>query len=223
MAELFVLLDPPSRRPGRRSSDNRLSFSYHAAGRTIARCISAFLSLSLHVDRSRPPACRRSAPSSGTCCPTMSARWSDGDSNSTISSGNPFALIGAVGEDCAGAVQIVQPAPIASRRRCADFAGQDRNGWTNKRNRRAACGRCLPTRRAVGARARTGSSAWPVRNPRPPCCSTKGDGAYPSGRTPTTHVLKPPAPNLARPRRKRAFLSRSRTRGSGCRRRVHRA
>ena len=51
---------------------------------------------------------------------------------------------------------------------------------------------CATTSPHGGLPATRASSAWQVRNRRPHSFSKTGDGGVPSGRLPTTHILKPP-------------------------------
>jgi len=109
-----------------------------------------------------------------------------------VSAGNPFALLACVGEDCAGAVQFVLPerVPELRRARPAEIA------WL--------------TETEVGERLRRlreDQSAW--RLPRDQgqfslagaqrktaLYFAEGRWGVPAGRTPTTHILKPPIPGF---------------------------
>jgi serine/threonine-protein kinase HipA len=109
-----------------------------------------------------------------------------------VSARNPFALIGKVGEDCAGAVQFVTP----DRRDLWSTQGDDDVIWL--------------TEVEVAERLRglqVDVAAW--RAPRDigqfslagaqPKTALLFDGqrwGIPSGRTPTTHILKPPTGDL---------------------------
>ncbi len=109
-----------------------------------------------------------------------------------VSARNPFALLAHVGEDCAGAVQIVRPERVAH----LVEGGPVEAEWLDDR--------------AVGARLRAlggDSAAW--RNPsdrgqfslagaQPKTALLRLDGRWgvPFGRTPTTHILKPPTAAL---------------------------
>ncbi len=104
-----------------------------------------------------------------------------------VSARNPFALLSHVGEECAGAVQLVTPAWIEARRN----ADVDDITWL--------------TDREVGERLRalkTDVAAWRRRNDTGQFSlagaqakiALHHDGqrwGVPSGRIPTTHILKP--------------------------------
>lgn len=117
------------------------------------------------------------------------ARWAQ---KFQVSPRNPFALIANVGEDCAGAVQFVM------RDRIGDFltASPAPTAWIDEKD-------IAERLRALKADA----SAW--RQPQDtgqfslagaqPKTALLFDGArwgVPSGRRPTTHILKPPAGGL---------------------------
>lgn len=105
-----------------------------------------------------------------------------------VSSRNPFALISQVGEDCAGAVQFVrperleacqapQPEPIewldeaAVAERLRLLAG-DPSAWRAPRD--------------------TGQFSLAGAQPKTALLFEEGRWGVPSGRIPTTHILKPP-------------------------------
>jgi serine/threonine-protein kinase HipA len=106
-----------------------------------------------------------------------------------VSARNAFALISAVGEDCAGAVQFVlperldavlQPTPwevewldeeaIANRLR---LLREDQSAW------------CVPSD--------TGQFSLAGAQPKTALLFEDGRWGVPSGRVPTTHILKPPS------------------------------
>jgi serine/threonine-protein kinase HipA len=105
-----------------------------------------------------------------------------------VSARNAFSLIGAVGEDCAGAVQFVRPerieavlghqppeiewldeAAIAQRLRTLR---QDHSAWRIPRD--------------------TGQFSLAGAQPKTALLFEDGKWGVPSGRVPTTHILKPP-------------------------------
>lgn len=107
-----------------------------------------------------------------------------------VAARNGFALIGHVGEDCAGAVQFVRPERLDAIQQGGDIE------WIDE----TEVGRRL---RSVLADAGTGRSAgdngqFSLAGAQPKTALLR-DGkrwGIPSGRVPTTHILKPPSPAL---------------------------
>lgn len=109
-----------------------------------------------------------------------------------VSPGNPFALLAHVGEDCAGAIQFAAPERVAAllEERPPEIAWQ--------------------TEEEIGAhlrRLRDDPSAWreardggqfSLAGTQRKTALYFEDGRWgiPSGRTPTTHILKPPIPGF---------------------------
>lgn len=109
-----------------------------------------------------------------------------------VSARNPFALIGAVGEDCAGAVQFVRP----DRLDMLQGAGAQAVDWLDER----AIGDRL---RSVVGEAGTGRTAgdngqFSLAGAQPKTALLRDGDRWgiPAGRIPTTHILKPPARDL---------------------------
>ena len=105
-----------------------------------------------------------------------------------VSARNAFALIANVGEDCAGPCSSCEPS--GSTRSWA--AGPCRWSGSTTRTSPSACVCCGRTGERGAARRTPDSSASPVRRRRPRSCFDEGRFGVPSGRTPTTHILKPP-------------------------------
>lgn len=105
-----------------------------------------------------------------------------------VSARNPFALMSHVGEDCAGAVQFVRPD------RLNEITGQGPADieWLNE----ADIAERLRTLRADHAAWRspgdTGQFSLAGAQPKTALLFENGRWGVPSGRTPTTHILKPP-------------------------------
>ena len=107
-----------------------------------------------------------------------------------VSARNGFALIGMVGEDCAGAVQFVRPERLSEVERGGAVE------WIDE----AEIARRL---RLVLEDAGTGRTAgdngqFSLAGAQPKTALLRVDGRWgiPSGRIPTTHILKPPSRNL---------------------------
>lgn len=110
-----------------------------------------------------------------------------------VSARNPFALIGCVGEDCAGAVQFVRP-----ERRDAVLADDDRGiAWIDE----AAVGRMLRSVLDDEGNGRTqgenGQFSLAGAQPKTSLLFSGDRWGVPSGRVPTTHILKPPRRDMA--------------------------
>jgi serine/threonine-protein kinase HipA len=109
-----------------------------------------------------------------------------------VSARNAFALIAHVGEDCAGAVQFVRPerlepllTPRAPEVDWLDEAGvgerlrmlrEDHAAWRSPRD--------------------AGQFSLAGAQPKTALLYQGGRWGVPSGRTPTTHILKPPSPDF---------------------------
>lgn len=110
-----------------------------------------------------------------------------------VSARNVFALIAHVGEDCAGAVQFVRPERLDTVR-----AGHaDHIDWLDEI---AIAGR-LQTLRQDHAAWRlprdTGQFSLAGAQPKTALLYMDGKWGVPSGRIPTTHILKPPIGDFA--------------------------
>ncbi|KAF0244778.1 MAG: serine/threonine-protein kinase [Planctomycetota bacterium] len=106
---------------------------------------------------------------------------------------SPFALLAHVGEDCAGAVQFAAP------ERAAALLGPGRMevAWIEEREIAARL-RALREDHAAWRAARdTGQFSLGGSQPKTALLLHDGRWGVPAGRTPTTHILKPPLPGLA--------------------------
>lgn len=105
-----------------------------------------------------------------------------------VSARNPFALLCHVGEDCAGAASFVRP------ERLDDMAGQGASeiDWLDE----AGIAERLRALRADHAAWRlprdAGQFSLAGAQPKTALLCENGRWGVPSGRTPTTHILKPP-------------------------------
>lgn len=106
-----------------------------------------------------------------------------------VSPRNPFALLSHMGEDCAGAVQFVRPdryADVAS-------AGEGDVEWLSEGDVAERL-RDLVEQRGTGRLpGDRGHFSLAGAQPKMPLLFDGGRWGIPSGRTPTTHILKPPA------------------------------
>lgn len=105
-----------------------------------------------------------------------------------VSARNPFALISNVGEDCAGAVQFVRP----DRLEHVVAEGSPEIDWLDE----AGIAERLRALRADHSAWRiprdTGQFSLAGAQPKTALLYENGRWGVPSGRTPTTHILKPP-------------------------------
>ncbi len=109
-----------------------------------------------------------------------------------VSARNPFALLAHVGEDCAGAVQFCHPDRAAQLQSAADPPVR----WLDE-SEVAATLRELRTENATGrGAADPGYFSLPGAQPKTALLHQDGRWGVPSGRTPTTHILKPPLGDL---------------------------
>lgn len=119
------------------------------------------------------------------------ARWA---AQFHVSARNPFALIREVGEDCAGAVQFVRPDRLAAMQapRRASVT------WIDERDIADRLRSVLHD--AASGRTAADNGQFSLAGAQPKTAllhdaRTRRWGV-PAGRTPTTHILKPPSPDL---------------------------
>ncbi len=113
------------------------------------------------------------------------ARWGQ---RFQVSPRNPFALLAHVGEDCAGAVQIVTPERAEAL--CAQPAGQVE--WLDEKDIAERI-RILRKDQSAWRIARdAGQFSLAGAQPKTAFLFERGRWGVPSGRTPTTHIVKPP-------------------------------
>lgn len=111
-------------------------------------------------------------------------------SQNGVSAGNAFALLWAIGEDCPGAVQFAEPGRIGDMAQGRDIH------WLDDQEvgaRLARLRRDYSTGRSNGE----GQFSLPGAQPKTALALVDGRWGVPSGRIPTTHILKPPIPGLA--------------------------
>lgn len=113
------------------------------------------------------------------------ARWA---SRFRVSARNAFGLLTQMGEDCAGAVQFVPP----DRVQALQGSGVDDTGWLDE----AEIGERLRALRQdpSATRRATDHGQFSLAGAQPKTALLQRDGCWgvPAGRTPTTHILKPP-------------------------------
>jgi len=121
--------------------------------------------------------------------PTILDQWAR---NFQVSARSVFGLIAAVGEECAGAVQFVRPERVET----ILGHGPRRVDWLDE----AAVAERLRTLRQDHSAWRlprdTGQFSLAGAQPKTGLLFEDGRWGVPSGRVPTTHVLKPPSGDL---------------------------
>jgi serine/threonine-protein kinase HipA len=105
-----------------------------------------------------------------------------------VSARNPLALLEHVGEDCPGAVQFVAPGRLRSLR--SDAADDVR--WLDEAEVAARLRRLREDQVSWLPRETTGYFSLPGAQPKTAFLHEDGRWGRPSGRVPTTHILKPP-------------------------------
>jgi serine/threonine-protein kinase HipA len=106
-----------------------------------------------------------------------------------VSPRNPFALIGAVGEDCAGAVQFVRP----NRLDALQGGAEDTIDWLEPHQVAERLKALREDQAAWRAARDTGQFSLAGAQPKTALMWENDRWGVPSGRLPTTHILKPPS------------------------------
>ena len=187
--ELIVLLD--SQEAGRVSRDKKgkLSFVYSETWRNDANAYP--ISLSMPLASAQYPHDRINAFLWGLL-PDNEAILEKWSQRFHVSARNPFGLIANVGEDCAGAIQFVRPERI----------GDVLNGtpadvvWLNESDIAERLRLLARDHAAWRTQRDTGQFSLAGAQPKTALIFQNNRWGVPSGRTPTTHILKPPIPDL---------------------------
>jgi serine/threonine-protein kinase HipA len=109
-----------------------------------------------------------------------------------VSARNPFSVLGHIGEDCPGAVQFCRPDRCEQLQSEADAPVR----WVTERQIATSL-RELRTENAIGrVAADPGYFSLPGAQPKTALLHQDGRWGVPSGRVPTTHILKPPLGEL---------------------------
>ena len=113
------------------------------------------------------------------------ARWGQ---RFQVSPRNPFALLSHVGEDCAGAVQFVHP----DRLDAVIGAGPATVEWLEDKDIAQRLRALREDRTSWRSQGDIGQFSLAGAQPKTALLRENGRWGVPSGRTPTTHILKPP-------------------------------
>lgn len=187
--ELIAIVE--GREMGRVTRDNRarLSFTYNEQWRNAPDAcplsISMPLALSEHGNAKIDPFLWGLLPDNANVLDQWGRRFH-------VSPRNAFALIANVGEDCAGAVQFVQP----ERLNVILGRKSPQIDWLDD-SEIAARLRALRADHSAWRMPRdTGQFSLAGAQPKTALLFENGRWGVPSGRVPTTHILKPPTGDL---------------------------
>jgi serine/threonine-protein kinase HipA len=187
MKDLTVLIDGKVTGTVTQGSSGRLEFAYAnewlSEPAAVPLSLSMPLANSLHSDNAIRPYMSGLLPDNEA---TLAA-WG---THFGVSSRNPFALLGHVGEDLQGAVQMVPPERLPSLRQ--------REGTTRLAPEKLAERFHELMRRPGSTEFTAGGGQFSLAGaqPKKALYLVKGKWYEPRGRTPSTHILKPPIPNL---------------------------
>jgi serine/threonine-protein kinase HipA len=189
MRELLVLLDGELAGTVVQKASGTFTFTYDRAWRNRNDAYPLSLSMPItqaeHPDRVVRPFMENLLPDNADVLKQWSQRFQ-------VSARNPFSLLTHMGEDCAGAVQFVRPARLEE----LTTGGHGDVEWLTEE----AIGerlRDLVERHGTGRTA--GDAGYFSLAGAQPKVALLHDGerwGVPSGRVPTTHILKPPAKDL---------------------------
>jgi len=168
-----------------RARGNRLTFTYDETWRATEGAMPLSLSMPMgqaqHGHKAVEAFLRGLLPDNEFVLDRWARRFQ-------VSAANPFALVAAVGEDCAGAVQFVRPERVDELR--AETG--PRIEWLDDA---AIAARLRALREDHSAWRRpddVGQFSLAGAQPKTALICLDGRWGIPSGRTPTTHILKPP-------------------------------
>ena len=183
--ELITLLGGQEVGRVRRDAQGRLTFLYDDDWRQAADAYPLSLSMSLAAKQHGRAVTEAFLWGLLPDNERVLARWA---AKFQVSARNVFALLSHVGEDCAGAVQFVTPARLEA----LHSGTADKVEWLDE----ADIAKRLQTLREDHAAWRlphdTGQFSLAGAQPKTALLLQNGRWGIPSGRLPTTHILKPP-------------------------------
>ena len=184
--ELIALLD--GRETGRVVRDNRgkLTFIYNEQWRNAADAYP--LSLSMPITLAEHPNAKID-PFLWGLLPDNEIILSNWARKFHVSARNAFSLIAYVGEDCAGAVQFVQPARLNAILGAAAPPVE----WLDEKEIAKRLRALREDQSAWRAPRDTGQFSLAGAQPKTALLFENKKWGVPSGRIPTTHILKPPS------------------------------
>ena len=183
--ELVALLDGQEVGRVRNDARGRLTFVYDGDWRKTRGAYPLSLSMPLAAEEHGPAAVQAFLWGLLPDNERVLDRWAK---KFQVSARNVFALISHVGEDCAGAVQFVTP----DRLEILQSGTDDKVEWLDE----TGIAKRLQTLREDHAAWRlprdTGQFSLAGAQPKTALLLQKDRWGIPSGRIPTTHILKPP-------------------------------
>ncbi len=187
--ELITLLEDQQVGVVRQDPRGRLSFTYDDSWRHARNAYP--LSISMPLAAAHHPHAKIS-PFLWNLLPdneVILTRWGR---RFQVSPGNAFALMGAVGEDCAGAVRFIREGRL-------DEVPREGDGGVEWLDEAAVAARLRALREDISAWRRLGDEGQFSLAGAQPKTALLFDGkrwGLPSGRIPTTHILKPAVTDL---------------------------
>ncbi|MGA2993090.1 type II toxin-antitoxin system HipA family toxin [Bradyrhizobium sp.] len=183
--ELVALLDGNEVGRVRNGARGRLTFVYDSKWRDTGGAYPLSLSMPLAAEEHGPAVVQAFLWGLLPDNERVLDRWAK---KFQVSARNVFALISHVGEDCAGAVQFVRP----DRLEALKSGKEDKVEWLDE----SAIAKRLQALREDHAAWRlprdTGQFSLAGTQPKTALLLQKSRWGVPSGRIPTTHILKPP-------------------------------
>jgi serine/threonine-protein kinase HipA len=186
---LVFLLDGQQAGTIERSTRRALRLRYAPEWRAAPEAYPLSLSLPLVASEHTSPAVNAFLWGLLPESPLVIDRWAK---HFQVSPSDPFGLLANVGEDCPGAVQLARPERVATLQRARSQVAWLRDVEVGDRLR------ALRDDQAAWRRpSDSGQFSLAGAQPKTALIFEHGRFGVPSGRKPTTHILKPPAPELA--------------------------
>ncbi|SCB51224.1 serine/threonine-protein kinase HipA [Bradyrhizobium yuanmingense] len=185
MAELIALLDGTEVGRVRSEARGRLTFVYDNAWRNAERAYPLSLSMPLAAEEHGPATVQSFLWGLLPDNEQVLERWAK---KFQVSARNVFALISNVGEDCAGAIQFVTPDRLGSLKTGKD----DKIEWLDKSEIANRLRVLREDHAAWRLPSDTGQFSLAGAQPKTALVLKDNKWGIPSGRIPTTHILKPP-------------------------------
>ena len=173
----------------RRDRRGRLTFVYHDGWRSLDTAFPLSLSMPLVVGEHEHA---RIEPWLWGLLPDSEAILARWGRRFHVSARNAFALLGAVGEDCPGAVQLVRPERVDEILRDDDQQVE----WLTDADVAERLRILRHDRAAWRVPGDTGQFSLAGAQPKTALLFDGQRWGVPYGRTPTTHILKPPIDGL---------------------------
>lgn len=183
--ELIVLLGGKEVGRIRRHKNGRLTFAYDQAWREAEGAYPLSLSMPLAAAEHGSGAVEAFLWGLLPDNEQVLERWAR---KFHVSARNVFALIAHVGEDCAGAVQFVPPERLDT----VLSGDADSVEWLDKKSIAGRLRMLREDHAAWRLPGDTGQFSLAGTQPKTALLYQKGKWGIPSGRMPTTHILKPP-------------------------------